>query len=53
MGTCSEKVGPPPKGFEKGKVAAEWLKPGTIGRIRHLKGEEKLRHATLKEFRGA
>jgi hypothetical protein len=31
------------------KPGTEWLKPGLIGRVRHLKGEEKLRHATLQE----
>lgn len=43
------KVGaPPPKGFKKEK--AEWLKPGLSGRVRYLKGEEKLRHAMLRDF---
>ncbi|MDX8483172.1 hypothetical protein RFN28_32675 [Mesorhizobium sp. VK24D] len=40
---------PPPKGLAKEK--AEWLKPGLVGRVKFLKGEEKLRHATLKDFR--
>ena len=26
----------------------QWLKPGLVGRVRHLKGEQLLRHATLK-----
>ncbi|AZO05606.1 ATP-dependent DNA ligase [Mesorhizobium sp. M2A.F.Ca.ET.043.02.1.1] len=39
---------PPPKGLAKQK--AEWLKPGLVGRVRFLKGE-KLRHASLKDFR--
>jgi ATP-dependent DNA ligase len=39
---------PPPKGLVKDK--AEWLKSGLVGRVRFLKGEEKLRHATLKDF---
>ncbi|AEH88396.1 MULTISPECIES: ATP-dependent DNA ligase [Mesorhizobium] len=30
---------------------AEWLKPGLVGRVRFLKGEEKLRHAKLLDFR--
>lgn len=38
----------PPKGLAKEK--AEWLKPGLVGRARFLKGEEKLRHASLKDF---
>lgn len=42
---------PPPKGLAKEK--AEWLKPGLVGRVRFLKGEEKLRHASLKDFREA
>ncbi|MBZ9851232.1 ATP-dependent DNA ligase [Mesorhizobium sp. CA14] len=40
---------PPPKGLAKEK--AEWLKPGLVGRVKFLKGEEKLRHASLKDFR--
>ncbi|MDX8438371.1 ATP-dependent DNA ligase [Mesorhizobium australafricanum] len=44
------KVGaPPPKGMAKQK--AEWLKPGLVGRVKFLKGEEMLRHASLKDFR--
>ncbi|RWG58671.1 MAG: ATP-dependent DNA ligase [Mesorhizobium sp.] len=39
---------PPPKGLAKEK--AEWLKPGLVGRVKLLKGEEKLRHASLKDF---
>jgi bifunctional non-homologous end joining protein LigD len=31
------------------KPGTVWVKPGIIGRVRHLKGEEKLRHATLQE----
>jgi ATP-dependent DNA ligase len=43
------KVGaPPPKGLKKEK--AEWLRPGVLGRVRFLKGEEQLRHAMLKDF---
>lgn len=40
---------PPPKGLAKEK--AEWLKPGLVGLVKFLKGEEKLRHASLKDFR--
>ncbi|WP_214477414.1 ATP-dependent DNA ligase [Mesorhizobium sp. dw_380] len=40
---------PPPKGLTKDK--AEWLKPGLVGRVKFLKGEEMLRHASLKDFR--
>lgn len=43
------KIGaPPPKGLAKEK--AEWLRPGLVGRVKFLKGEEKLRHASLKDF---
>jgi hypothetical protein len=42
------KKAPAPKGI-KVKPGAEWLKPGLIGRARHLKGEQQLRHATLRE----
>jgi DNA ligase D-like protein (predicted ligase) len=44
------KIGaPPPKGLKKQK--AQWLKPGLVGRVKFLKGEETLRHASLKDFR--
>ncbi|TIN83073.1 RNA ligase family protein [Mesorhizobium sp.] len=29
----------------------EWLKPGVKARIKHLRGESKLRHASVKEIR--
>ncbi|TPK38718.1 ATP-dependent DNA ligase [Mesorhizobium sp. B2-5-3] len=41
--------GPVPKGLKKEK--AEWLKPGLVGRVKFLKGEEKLRHAKLVDYR--
>ncbi|RUX32601.1 hypothetical protein EOA13_00385 [Mesorhizobium sp. M7A.F.Ca.US.011.01.1.1] len=45
----SDNAGAPaPKGLAKEK--AEWLNPGLIGRVKFLKGEEKLRHASLKDF---
>jgi bifunctional non-homologous end joining protein LigD len=34
----------------KVKPGTQWLKPGLIGRVRHLKGEQLLRHATLREI---
>ncbi|MBZ9822367.1 ATP-dependent DNA ligase [Mesorhizobium sp. CA4] len=37
---------PPPKELKKEK--AEWLRPGLVGEVETLKGEEKLRHASLK-----
>ena len=38
----------PVKGVEA-KPGIEWLKPGLVARVRYLKGEAKLRHATLRE----
>jgi bifunctional non-homologous end joining protein LigD len=35
----------------KVKPGAQWLKPGLIGRVRHLKGEQELLHATLQDIR--
>jgi hypothetical protein len=35
----------------KVKRGTQWLKPGLVGRARHLKGEQQLRHATLHEIR--
>jgi hypothetical protein len=32
------------------KPGTQWLRPGLVGRVRHLKGEELLRHATLQEI---
>jgi hypothetical protein len=36
------KPGPPPKGMDK-KPDAQWLEPGIMARIRHLRSEEDLR----------
>jgi hypothetical protein len=47
---ASERQGAALKGV-KVKSGTEWLKPGLIGRVRHLKGEQQLRHATLREIR--
>ena len=33
------------------KPGTQWLKPGLVGRVRHLKGEQLLRHATLREIK--
>lgn len=38
----------PVKGVEA-KPGTEWLKPGLVARVRFLKGEQTLRHATLQE----
>ena len=35
----------------KVKPGTQWLKPGLIGRVRHLTGEQLLRHATLQDIR--
>ncbi|WP_027062645.1 RNA ligase family protein [Mesorhizobium loti] len=40
--------GPVPKGLKNDK--AEWLKPGLVGLVQTLKGEENLRHAKLLDF---
>jgi bifunctional non-homologous end joining protein LigD len=37
-----------PKGMEK-KPDAQWLEPGVMATIRHLRGEEDLRHASVQE----
>ncbi|WP_292418986.1 ATP-dependent DNA ligase [Mesorhizobium sp.] len=48
--SAERKAGAPaPQGLTKEK--AQWLKPGLVGRVKFLKGEEKLRHASLKDFR--
>jgi ATP-dependent DNA ligase len=36
-----------------GKQQAQWLKPGLVARVRFLRGEEKLRHATVLAIRAA
>ncbi|MBS3650040.1 hypothetical protein KEU06_15620 [Pseudaminobacter sp. 19-2017] len=42
-----KKTARAPKGLSKQN--AEWVEPGLVGRVQFLKGEEKLRHATLKD----
>lgn len=44
-----EHAGPPPKGMKR--PATQWVKPGLIGRVKHLRGEDDLRHASLQDFR--
>ncbi|PBB67401.1 ATP-dependent DNA ligase [Mesorhizobium sp. WSM4312] len=44
-----EHTGPAPKGIRR--PATQWVKPGLIGRVKHLRGEEDLRHASLQDFR--
>ncbi|TIX28292.1 RNA ligase family protein [Mesorhizobium sp.] len=41
---------PMPKGVPKGE-RAEWIKPGLSGRVKTLKGEDMLRHASMPDFR--
>jgi len=44
-----EHVGAAPKGMKR--PATQWVKPGIIGRVKHLRGEGDLRHASLQDFR--
>lgn len=44
-----EKPGVPPKGVRKPR--AHWVQPGLVGSVRYLKGEQTLRHATLRDLR--
>ncbi|RWO36773.1 MAG: ATP-dependent DNA ligase [Mesorhizobium sp.] len=46
-----EGKGAPPRGADK--PDAEWIKPGLVGRVKTLKRENKLRHATLRAIREA
>jgi len=43
-----EHAGPAPKGMKR--PATQWVKPGLIGRVKHLRGEADLRHASLQDF---
>jgi len=44
-----ESPGQAPKGMKR--PATVWVKPGLIGRVKHLRGEDDLRHASLQDFR--
>ena len=33
------------------RPATQWVKSGIIGRVKHLRCEEDLRHASLQDFR--
>ncbi|RVC47443.1 MAG: ATP-dependent DNA ligase [Mesorhizobium sp.] len=44
-----EAPGSQPKGMKR--PATQWVKPGLIGRVKHLRGEADLRHASLQDFR--
>lgn len=32
------------------RPATQWVKPGIKARVKHLRGEEDLRHASLQDF---
>lgn len=44
-----EHDGPAPKGVKR--PTTQWVKPGIVARVKHLRGEEDLRHASLQDFR--
>ncbi|AZO24773.1 ATP-dependent DNA ligase [Mesorhizobium sp. M1E.F.Ca.ET.045.02.1.1] len=44
-----EQLGSAPTGMKR--PATQWVKPGLVGRVKHLRGEEDLRHASLQDFR--
>lgn len=44
-----EHSGPAPKGMKR--PATQWVRPGLVGRVKHMRGEEDLRHASLQDFR--
>ena len=41
------KTGPLPKGIGK-RPDAQWLQPGVMAKVRHLRGEDELRHASVE-----
>lgn len=47
-----EKPGPAPKEMAK-RPATQWTSPGLVATVKHLRGEEKLRHARLMDVREA
>ncbi|WP_240992466.1 MULTISPECIES: hypothetical protein [Mesorhizobium] len=44
-----EHAGEAPKDVNK-RPATQWIKPGIKARVRHLRGEKDLRHASLQDF---
>jgi ATP-dependent DNA ligase len=44
-----EHAGPAPKGMKK-RPATQWVKSGIKARVKHLRGPEDLRHASLQDF---
>ncbi|WP_245316456.1 hypothetical protein [Mesorhizobium wenxiniae] len=49
MERVQEHAGPPPKDMPK-RPATQWVKPGIKARVKHLRGEDELRHASLQDF---
>ena len=49
-GRVEAKAGPAPSRLRPAE-GAQWVKPGIVGRVRFLKGEQELRHATLRDWR--
>jgi hypothetical protein len=45
-----EKPGQPPEEMRK-RLGTQWTRSGLIARVKHLRGEEKLRHARLLDIR--
>ncbi|TPN86656.1 ATP-dependent DNA ligase [Mesorhizobium sp. CU2] len=45
------RPGTRPKSIKEKRPATVWAAPGLIGRVKHLRGEEDLRHASLQDFR--
>jgi len=48
-GRIQAHAGPSPKGMKR--PATQWVKPGLVATVKHLRGEEDLRHASLQDFR--
>jgi bifunctional non-homologous end joining protein LigD len=44
-----EHAGPAPRDMKK-RPATQWVRPGIKARVKHLRGEEDLRHASLQDF---
>lgn len=44
-----DHAGTAPKGMKR--PATQWVKPGLVATVKHLRGEEDLRHASLQDFR--
>ena len=49
LARVTKKAMPLPR-ILKAKSDAQWLEPGLIARVRHLRGEEELRHASVVEI---